>query len=151
MKQKTSGTPILLQKIFVVGLAAAYVTQTLFQVYMYIQGMQTNVSSEFMAFNLVNIATAFIPLVVWAVVHVTRRDRKLSVTSLFESLVLTLAAMMVMMALGMVQSLMNFYPSGLTGIQNLWWFSFMSTAVPLALVISGLIMVILYLRRQKQW
>lgn len=151
MKQKAIETPRLLQILFIGGLALAYVSQLFFSLRIYFMGLDTNVNNGFTMLNLVNFLFAFIPLVVWIAVHLSRRDRRLSVKSVFESLLLTFAAMLVMISLSNVQSIINFYPSGLTGMQNMWWFTLMNTALPLAIIVCGLIVSILHMRRKKQW
>lgn len=152
MKQKSSSTPRLLQVLFIIGTLTFFVSEVAMNLYYYILGLNGSISGDYTSIYLFSLLWMFAPVVVWATVHFTRRDRKLSVTSLFQSLLLTFCAMIVMTALGHVSSLFSaFLPSSTDQVTGMWWYTLLSIGLPLVIVVCGLVMVILHLRRQKQW
>lgn len=152
MKQKTSITPRLQQILFIVTTSIFFLSGVGMNYYFYNQGLNGNISKDYTSLYLFNFLWAFAPVVVWGIVHLTRRDRKLSVSSVFQSLLLTFCAMLVLTALGSISSLFSAYlPSVDNLVAGMWWYTLLSVGAPFAIVICGLMVVILHLRRQKQW
>lgn len=153
MKQKQSAsTPRLLKLLFIISIALFYVSQTAYSLYILLQASSSSsaVNGDFMTSNVISMGFALAPIVVWLVVHITRRDRSFSVSSVFESMLLTASAMIIMVGLGMWTTLIGFLPF-VSSFQTLWLWTLISGVVPLIVVVCGLMLVIFYLRRKKQW
>lgn len=152
MKQKNQDTPRLLQSIFIISTLVSFVSSLGMSLYYYTLALNGNISQDYASIHLFSLLWAFAPVVIWGIVHATRRDRKLSISSLFQSLLLTFSAMIFVVALGQVSSLFSsLLPSATSPVAGMWWYTLLSIGVPMVIAICGLILVILHLRRQKQW
>ena len=155
MKPKTnSDTPHLLQLLFIIGIFIMMLSQALILVYQTVLYSQPGASFDTVGTNIWYIAQSTgIPLVILIAVHLSRRDRKLSVNSLFHSLLLTTTAFMIFTAINIIfYPLMTFMPNpGESASAGFWWYTLLTVAVPLTIIACGLVLTILYLRRRKQW
>lgn len=147
--------PKLIKKIFIV----AAVALTLSQAAVWLVSMPTYFWSRMASLDTLTmnlwylVETLIIPSILWLGIHLSRRDRVVNTDSLFASLVLTVSATMVAGALSMVAYYMLQLagPLGETPAQVSMTYTVAGTVLPLVIALVGTVIVIVALRRQKQW
>lgn len=134
-----------LQITFIVGILAMMVSQLVYSFMMYLQAPGNTMS----VWEWLGISYG-VPLVITIATFLTRRDRKLSVKSVFETLLLVTAWFAIFAAVTTWAFQIFFQIEAFREGPSVL-FTLIQVALPLAIVGVGLALTIFQLRRQKQW
>lgn len=141
-----SSTSVQLEKLLVAGAVSAWVGQAFMMVIMIAQQYSSNQNlSSFYAWAASGLVT---PLIVVALIHFTRRKKSLKLHGVYEVLVAATAVMLFSVTLSSVESWMGGWVFMAFGEANSFLL-YSLVPVALSLVLTGL--VVLYLRRSKDW
>lgn len=146
--QSTNTSSPVLQKLFVGAAGLMFVMQIVQNTYYMLQQLPYN--DNFSAYYVWFLST-FIAMFVWLVVYLTRRNRALSLPTLFEVTLVTTAVSMICVGIGWLTNFIQL-PFGLDKMSNNFSvYIALYQALPLMITIPLLVVIIRRLRAQRQW
>ena len=147
MKQKTAVTRNnqTLQILFIVAVVVAAISQLVYTFQAMTQAPSgTETHYDWMLWSYL------IPVLILIAVFMTRRDRRVSVRSVFETLLLTISVFVIFSSLSNFLYQITYFNNVVVGSLS-QWLGAVYMATPIILSVVGLIVVISTLRRKNQW
>ncbi len=145
VSKSSNGLSRTLQVTFIVGILGMMVSQLVYSVSVYLQAPGNTMS----VWEWVGISYG-VPLIITIAAFLLRRDRKVSVKSVFETLLLVTAWFCIFSVVSMWAYQLFFQNEAFREGPSVV-FTLIQVALPLVVVGVGMLLTILHLRRQKQW
>lgn len=142
-RKETSRT---LQKLFIGSIVVAWLAGTV-QV-IALAAMQYPHNPNLSGFVTWFLMTVLVPVVFVGLIYLTRRNRAVTLQSMFEVMVVSVAALAIYMVLGTISS---FLPIAMLTPETVLPFQLLSTGIPLAIVSVVFLIVLLRLRKRGEW
>ncbi len=144
----TSTISPVLQKLFVGAAGLMFVMQIVQNAYYMLQQLPDN--DNFSAYYIWFLGT-FIVMLIWLVIYLTRRNRTLSLPTLFEVTLVTVSVSMTMVGVGWLMSFLQLPLVSNKMLDDFSLYYALDIALPLMVTIPPLVIIIRRLRAQKQW
>ena len=138
----------VLQKLFVGAAGLMFGMQIVQNVYYMLQQMPNN--DNFSAYYIWFLGT-FVVMSIWLVIYLSRRNRKLSLTTLFEVTLTTVSVGMITMGIGWLTSFIQLPLVSSKMLDGFSLYYAFDIALPVMITIPLLVVVIRRLRAAKQW
>lgn len=140
-------TPRSIQKLFIGSVIVAVLFSLIQAVgFMAMQYSSNPNMSGFVPYILAGVA---VPLVMWGGVYATRKNKKLTLASVFEITVVAASALAIY---GSVSMLMVFMPPVMYDSDSFVLYQqLLSSGIPLAITILIMAPILVRMRRRKQW
>jgi hypothetical protein len=142
---RSSSVVPTLQKLFVGAAGLAFVMQIVQNAYY--MALQMPENDNFSAYIIWFIGTMIIAFI-WLVIYLSRRNRALTLSSVFDVTLVTFSAGLIMMSLSWLTS---FIQLPYKMLDNMSVYVSMYQALPLIVTIPLLVIVLRRLRATKQW
>lgn len=138
----------VLQKLFVGAAGLMFGMQIVQNVYYMLQQMPNN--DNFSAYYIWFLGT-FVVMSIWLVIYLSRRNRKLSLTTLFEVTLTTVSVGMITMGIGWLTSFIQLPLVSSKMLDGFSLYYAFDIALPVMITIPLLVVVIRRLRAARQW
>lgn len=138
----------VLQKLFVGAAGLMFGMQIVQNVYYMLQQLPNN--DNFSAYYIWFLGT-FVVMSIWLVIYLSRRNRTLSLTTLFEVTLTTVSVGMITMGIGWLTSFIQLPLVSSKMLDGFSLYYAFDIALPVMITIPLLVVVIRRLRAAKQW